>query len=89
MNFLIFFHENKLGSKIAQVIEGDVDEAIRWLKSDTTKEFKRLTAILALNELLKETPYITFNRIFGNSGSLQLIFSIIRLRSYIFYEIFF
>ena len=64
--------------KIAQVVESDVDEAIRWLKGDVNKDFKKLAAILALKELLIEAPYITFNRIFGAGGSFNLIWSIIR-----------
>ena len=50
------------GKKIAQVIETDVDEALKWLIYEGQN--KRLGAILALKQLLVEAPYITFNRIF-------------------------
>ncbi len=50
------------GKKIAQLVETDVEEVIKWLKYEGPH--RRLGVILALKQLLIEAPFITFNRIF-------------------------
>ena len=62
------------------MVEQDVDETIKWLKLDgSNKESRRIAGILALKELLKEAPFITFNKIFSNSkDNFQLVWNVIR-----------
>ena len=67
------------GSKIAQVIESDTIEALKWLRAEVLKESRKLAALLALKTLLIEAPQITFSKIFNREGScFSLIWNIIR-----------
>ena len=52
------------GTKIVQVVENDLDFAVRWIK-DNPKEIKRYASILVLKELLHGAPVITFTKIFA------------------------
>lgn len=49
------------GTKIAMILEQNALEAMKWLRSESSKENKKFAAILALKELLIEAPQITFN----------------------------
>ena len=67
------------GTKIAQIMETNVRETLKWLKHDSAKELKKFAAILALKELLVEAPYITFNLLFNSEGVyFLLIWNLIR-----------
>jgi len=66
------------GTKVAQVVEADVEEAFKWLKGENVREIRKFAAILALKELLIEAPYLSFNKIFMNNESFILIWNIVR-----------
>ena len=67
-----------LGTKVAQVVEADVEEAFKWLKGDNVREIRKFASILALKELLIVAPYLSFNKIFMNNESFILIWNIVR-----------
>ena len=67
------------GTKIAQIMEANARETIKWLKQESSKDAKKQAAILALKELLVEAPYITFNILFNAEGVYyQIIWNLIR-----------
>ena len=67
------------GTKIAQIMEANVRETLKWLKHDSAKDLKKFSSLLALKELLVEAPYITFNLLFINDNQyFQLIWNLIR-----------
>jgi len=58
------------GTKIVQVVENDVDFAVKWISVSNPREIKKYASILVLKELLYEAPIITFTKIFAIESAL-------------------